>query len=260
MMLQSFAEAARYLKREDYLQVAIENANFLIDHLYVEGRLLRSWREGKAEHLAFLEDYGSLILAMLSLYESDPDPKWFNFANLLTAEMLQLFLEENIFFDTGKDHEKLVIRPRDLQDNASPSGNALATYALLKMYAFTADQRFQEIAMSNLGAMQEAISQYPTAFGQWLQAMDYALAKGQEIAIIGNKGAEDTEKLREAVWARYRPYELLAQSNPEQINDGAPLLQNRVLIENKASAYVCQHFVCQRPVNSASDLGKLINN
>ena len=259
IMLQSFSEAARYLKRDDYLQVAIENANFIIDNLFVEGRLLRSWRKGQADHLAFLEDYGALILAMLSLYESDPNSKWFQFADQLTNEMLRLFIEDDLLYDTGIDHEKLLIRPRDLQDNASPAGNSLATFALLKMYAYTAKQQYYEIAMRNLGSMQNMISQYPTSFGQWLQALDFSMADGYEIAIVGQRDAEDTERLRDVIWARYRPYEIIAQSSPEKNEQGAPLLLDRAMIDNKASVYVCQHFVCQLPVNSPTNLAKLLN-
>ncbi len=138
LMLSTFAEAGRSLGRLDYLEAARRNARFLLDHLYVEDRLHRSWREGQAKHNAYLEDHAALVLALLDLYQADFNNEWFEMASRLAGEMVDHFLDpQGGFFDTRDDHEALLVRPKDVQDNASPSGNAMACEALLKLAAFT---------------------------------------------------------------------------------------------------------------------------
>ncbi len=151
LMLNAFAEAARYLGRNDYLEVAIRNAEFILSSLHSGERLKRSWRKGRAQHNAYLEDYASLILGLLSLYQSGGETRWFVHAQNLAAELLAHFRDPaGGFFDTRDDHERLVTRPKDLQDNATPSGNALAAKALLELSAFTANQEYRDIAESML--------------------------------------------------------------------------------------------------------------
>ena len=147
----AFAEAGRYLNRDDYTQTAIRNAEFLLDQLYQEDRLLRSWREGQAKYNAYLEDYASLILALLALYQTDPNIRWYSAALKLADEMTEHFIDsDGGFFDTRDDHERLLIRPKDLQDNATPSGNALAATALLQLAAYGDRTSFRDIAESML--------------------------------------------------------------------------------------------------------------
>jgi uncharacterized protein YyaL (SSP411 family) len=106
LALSAFAEAGRYLNSKHYLDAAINNAHFLIDNLFIDGRLLRSWREGNAKYNAYLEDYAGLIHALLALYQSDPNPAWYAAALKLGDEMVAHFVDPNGgFFDTRDDHE-----------------------------------------------------------------------------------------------------------------------------------------------------------
>ena len=112
-MLTTLAEATRYLQREDYLQAAQKNADFLLNELYVDGYLYRSWRDGRAQHNAYLEDYVSLALGLLSLYQSDGNLRWFKAARSLTEAVLTHFLDpDGGFFDTSDAHEDLLLRPQ----------------------------------------------------------------------------------------------------------------------------------------------------
>ncbi len=137
LALSAYAEAGRYLGRKDYLDAAVRNARFLMDNLIINDRLLRSWRDGQAKHNAYLEDYAGLTLALLALYQSDPNPEWYATALKLADEMVAHYSDPNGgFFDTRDDHETLLLRPKDIQDNATPSGNALAVNALLELAAY----------------------------------------------------------------------------------------------------------------------------
>jgi len=162
------------------------------------------------------------------------------------------------FFDTSDDHETLITRPRDLQDNATPSGNAMAVTALLKLAGFTNDMRYIDIAHQALAQMQSMMSQYPLGFGQWLQALSYALSKPREIAIVGDPEAADTRALLDVVRNGYLPFQVVALGASDAQAPAVPLLQDRGLVEGHAAAYVCRAFACQAPVTDPDGLRSLL--
>jgi uncharacterized protein YyaL (SSP411 family) len=271
LMLAAFAEAARALNRDDYRLVAERNADFLLRELRQgNGRLLRTWKAGEAKLNGYLEDYSHLIEGLLELYQTTFDPRWFVAAQQLAETMLEHFADsEGTLYDTSDDHETLITRPRDLQDNATPSGNAMAVTTLLKLAGFTNDLRYVDIAYQALAQMQPVISQYPLGFGQWLQALSYTLAKPKEIAIVGDPDSADTQALLNVVRSGYRPFQVVALSAPAPEDAQVPLLQDRGLVEGQGerahpAAYVCdvpvpgRAFVCQAPVTEVEALRQLL--
>jgi hypothetical protein len=256
LMLAAFAEAARILARDDYRQVAERNARFLLKELRQDdGRLLHTWKDGTAKQNGFLEDYSYLMEGLLELYQTTFEPRWFVAAQELAETILAHFAApDGGFFDTSDDHETLVIRPRDLQDNATPSGNAMAVTALLKLAGFTNDLRYVDIARQALAQIQSMMARYPLGFGQWLQALSYALSQPREIAIVGDPDAPDTQALLAAVRDGYRPFQVVALSAPGAQPSAVPLLQDRGLVEGHAAAYVCRNFTCQMPVTKPERL------
>jgi uncharacterized protein YyaL (SSP411 family) len=261
LALRAFAEAGRYLNRQDYLEEARRNADFLLNNLVQSGRLLRSWRAGKAHLNAYLEDYASLILALLELYQSDAQVRWYRAALQLAKEMLAHFADPaGGFFDTRDDHEMLIVRPRDVQDNATPSGNALAAAALLKLSSFGDRLDVCRTAEQMLAGMQAQAARYPTAFAQWLCALDDALGPRVEVAVVGEHDHPGTRVLREALWQTYRP-RLTAAFSPEPVPEGAPLLfEDRVSVGGQPTAYVCRGFACQAPVHTPQEMLADIEN
>ena len=139
LMLRSFAEAANALDREDYRQVAVRNAGFLLSKLRIDGRLLRSYRDGRARFNAYLEDYACLIDGLISLYEATFDAGWIREAELLAGRMIEKFRDPQSggFYFTSEDHESLIHRPKEFYDNATPSGNSVAALALLRLWKLT---------------------------------------------------------------------------------------------------------------------------
>jgi hypothetical protein len=262
LMLAAFAEAARTLNRDDYRLVAERNADFLLQELRQKnGRLLRSWKDGDSKLNGYLEDYAYLIEGLLELYQTTFEPRWFVAAQQLAETMLAHFqAPQGGFFDTSNDHETLITRPRDLQDNATPSGNAMAVTTLLKLAGFTNDLRYADIAHQTLAQMQPMMSQYPLGFGQWLQALAYALSKPREIAIVGDPEAADTQALLDVVRGGYRPFQVVARAVPDAQPPAVPLLQDRGPVDGQAAAYVCdapvpgRAFACQSPVTEPEAL------
>jgi uncharacterized protein YyaL (SSP411 family) len=268
LMLAAFAEAARTLSRDDYQEVAERNAEFLLHELRREnGRLLRTWKAGESKLNGYLEDYSYFIEGLLELYQTTFDPRWFVATHELAETMLTHFqAPEGGFYDTSDDHETLITRPRDLQDNATPSGNAMAVTTLLKLADFTNDLRYVDTAHQALAQMQTPtgggmMSQYPLGFGQWLQALAYALSKPREIAIIGDPDSDDTQALLNAVRTGYRPFQVVALGSPLGQRPGraaVPLLLDRGLVDGRAAAYVCRDFACQAPVTEPEALADLL--
>ena len=255
LMLCALAEAGRYLQRADYLQAAKRNAEFLLAELHPGERLLRSWREGQARHNAYLEDYAALILGLLALYQSDPEPRWFRWAERLTGEMVENFRDaEWGFFDTRADHEALITRPKDMQDNATPCGNSLACNALLQMAAFTGKGEWRDIAEGALRAVVSPAVRYPTAFAKWLSALDFGLGPVMEVAVLGEAEERRTQELVKVLWSKYRPRVVAARSGYPPAPEGPALLDERRLVADMPTAYVCQGFICRQPVTEPAQL------
>ena len=245
LMLAAFTEGARALGREDYQQIAERNAAFLLRELRGEdGRLCRSWKKLPAGLQSaggfingYLEDYTHLIEGLLELYQTTFEPRWYQAARELADLMIEHFsAPEGGFFDTSDDHEALIIRPKELQDNAVPSGNAMAAFVLLRLSGLAGEPRYAELAQRSLEPMQSLLARYPLGFGQWLIALDYALAHPREIAIVGDPEAADTRALLEVCRSGYRPHQILALGPPDAKAPAIPLLQGRHQIEGWATA------------------------
>ncbi len=268
LMLRSFAEAARYLNRPDYLQVAANNAEFLLSNLRHNGqdgrngRLLRTYKDGHAHLNGYLEDYVFLADGLLALYEADGNPRWFSEAWALMDEAIQLFADEQNggFFDTGSDSEALISRPKDIMDNATPAGNSVAVDVLLRLAAFTGESSYRQRADDYLQPLADIMVQHPSAFGHALGALDFALSPVKEFAIIGDSRAADTRALIDVINERYLPNSVFACATPEnqEAFSIVPLLADRSQEDGKATAYVCQNFACQAPVTTPEELQNLL--
>ncbi len=264
LMLAAFAEAASALDRQDYLSVAESNARFLLNELRSrDGRLYRTWKArpehgegaGQVKLNGYLEDYANLIEGLLALYEATFKPHWFVAAQELAETMIAHYhTPDGTFFDTSDDHEALITRPRDLQDNATPSGNAMAATVLLKLAGFTGDARYADLARESLARVQSLAAQYPLGFGQWLQALSYVLSQPREIAIVGDREAEDTRALLGVARSGYRPFQVVALGSPDSQLPTIPLLRHRDMVDGQAAAYVCRNATCQAPVTSPEAL------
>ena len=261
LALTAFAEAGRYLARQDYLKAAVQNASFLLESLQSNGRLHRSWREGQTRQNAFLEDYAALILGLLALYQSVPDQKWYSNALRLADDMLIRFADpQGGFFDTSCDHENLLLRPKDIQDNATPSGNALAAMAMLQLAEYGDRPAWQKMANDMLALVMETAIRYPTAFAMWLCAADFSSKPTTQVAIIGSSEKPEMVALLNILWQHYNPHQIIAISR-EPVKDGIPsILNDRPLKNGLPTAYVCHGFVCQEPVNLPIELSRLLTN
>jgi hypothetical protein len=265
LAIAALADAARLLSfvpgREGdaarYRDAAVRAADVILGGLLAaDGRLGRSWKDGRATGQGVLEDYADLADGLLALYEATFDERWFTTARALADAILDRFADRaGGFFDTASDHERLVTRPKDLQDNATPSGGAMATLVLLRLAAWTGESRCRDAAEAAIGAVAPLAARYPTAFAKWLQAIDLALAPVAEVAIVGDPAAERTRALLEVAQAGYAPNRVVALADPGSATPSAiPLLADRPLVGGRPTAYVCRGFTCRLPVTDAEAL------
>jgi uncharacterized protein len=259
MMLQAFAEAGRVLERSDYEAVASDAADFLLNRLKRDGVLLRTYKDGEARIGAFLEDHALLTDALLSLYETSWSERWVAEARSLADQVLERFWddEREMFFDSAADAEGLVVRARDLYDNATPSGSSAATLALLRLAALTGEPRYSRVAAQMLASVGRLLEEIPLGFGRMLAALDFHLATPREVAVIGERDAADTRSLMRVLGQRYLPNTVLAFVEPVDAASAAelvPLLQGRSPVDGRAAAYVCERFACMMPVTGPAEL------
>jgi uncharacterized protein YyaL (SSP411 family) len=252
LMISALAEAGAVLERADYLDAAAGCADFVLGSLRdAAGRLLRAWKDGRGRLNAYLEDHAFLLEALLTLYESSFDPRWFAEARALADTTIERFGDEanGGFFETSADHERLLARRKDLEDHPIPSGNASAAYGLRRLAALTGDHGYEDQAVGVLRLLHELAAQHPHGFGHLLQALDFQLSPVREVALVG-----DSHELERVVRGSFRPHLVVAGGE----SDGVPLLTDRPTVDGRAAAYVCERFACQAPVTDPEELERLL--
>ena len=261
LAIAAFADAAVALAASDpdaaarYRSAAERAAGAIVGGLIApDGALGRSWKDGRAVGRGVLEDYTHLSDGLLALYEATFDERWFEIARALMDRVLEHFADPaGGFFDTADDHERLVTRPKDVQDNAVPSGNAMAARVLLRLAAWTGVGTYRDAAEAAMRTVVPYVVRYATGFAQWLSAMDLAVAPAIEVAIVGAPDDAATAALLAEVRRGYRPNQVVSVA-ADVAASVVPLLSDRVALDGRPTAYVCRGFVCRLPVTETTAL------
>jgi len=258
LAIGALADAARLLPEADaerYRAAAIDAAGAILAGLRrPDGRLGRSWKDGRATGEGVLEDYADLADGLLALYQATFDEGWFVAARELADAILERFVDPaGGFFDTADDHETLLTRPKDPQDNATPSGGSMATLVLLRLAALTGDDRYRAAADGAIASVTSFLGRYPTGFANWLSAAALAVDGIVELAIAGDPAAAGTRALLETARAGGRA-DLVVAVAADPATSTVPLLADRVAIDGRPTAYVCRNFACRLPVTDPAGL------
>jgi uncharacterized protein YyaL (SSP411 family) len=256
MMLRAFAEAGAALERDEWLATATSNAEFVLRDLWQDGRLLRTWKDGRAKLNGYLEDYANYADGLVALYEATFDPRWLNAARAIADVILDKFADQESggFYDTASDHEQLVTRPKDVFDNATPAGSSVAADVLSRLALLTDDAHYREAVEGVMTVLGTVASEHPTSFARLLCAADFTIGRPREIAIVGPADSDETRALRRAVFGRFLPNRVVAGASGTGYPARIPLLQDRPLRDGKPTAYVCEGYVCQAPVTTPEAL------
>lgn len=267
LMLSGMIQAYNVFGGEEVLQAIRTSLAFLQRHLLQDGMVLRSYKDGQARLNGYLDDYAFLAAALLDAFETTCEQSYFDLAQTLTRTMLAEFWDATHggFFFTGKSHEALIQRMKSTTDQAIPSGAAVATRTLLRLYHFTGEQTYLQHAEQTLQLFRRHMEQQPFGFGSLLIALDWYLSKPTEIVILGAADAADTRALVQAARRHYLPNKMLLQLAPQDaagILQKLPLLQEvlagKCQVEGKATAYVCHNFTCSLPITDAEALAALL--
>jgi len=267
LAIAALADASRALAAADpaddaagrYRAAAVTAAEAVTGALLGDdGRLRRSWKDGRAIADGVLEDHANLAEGLVALYEATADERWFALAVRLAEAILARFADPaGGFFDTPDDGEALVVRPKGLQDNAVPSGGAMATTVLLRLAALTGDGRYRTAAERALATVGPYLARYPTAFAQWLVALESVHAGITEVAIVGEPGHPATRSLVRVAERGYHPFRVLAVGS-DAGTAAVPLLAGRFALDDRPTAFVCRDFACRQPVHEPEALAALL--
>ena len=258
LMLRAFADGSRVLDRDDFRSAAVRNAEFVLEHVQRDGRLLRSWKDGNARIGGFLEDYAFFVDGLLALYQATLDARWLDEAMRLAAVMVADFADADGagFFDTSASHETPVARPRDLQDGATPAGNSVAAEVLLRLGAMSGDEDYSGRASELLRTMASTMREYPLAAGRYLGAVDFYLGPVKEVALAGDRESSELQVLLDALYDQFEPNVIVGYVDQDRggLLERLPFLQDRPARNGRATAYVCEHFACLPPVHDPEAL------
>ena len=261
LMLRGIATAARVFRRDDFRKLALGNADFLAREMVRRGRVMRSHKEGVTRIAGFLEDHAAVALGFLAVYELTFDEKWVRLARQISDEIIAWFWDDEAgaFFDTARDAEQLITRPRDATDNAIPSGTSLAVDLLLNLAELQHDADYRRRAVFTIETLAEPMMRFPTAFGHMLGCADMELNGAVEVALVGDVRSESFRALEQVVGSQYVPSLVLAAGS-EGSTHIVKLLEDRVMFDRQPTAYVCRGFVCDRPVTDAGALAEQLEN
>jgi uncharacterized protein YyaL (SSP411 family) len=253
IMLAAFAQAGAVFEEPRYVDAAKSAAEFILTTLRrPDGRLLRtSDDKGNAKLNGYLEDYSYLIDALVTLYEATFEPRWLDEATKLAGVMIEQFhdAKNGGFFYTGRDHEALIVRSKDVNDSSTPSGMAMAALGLMRLAALIGNDDVRKKAEGTLSAYHGVMEESPISCGQLLLALDFYLGPVQEIAIVGDAN-EETARVLRTVRRGFRPHTVVALHDPKSGDGGVGLLKGKAP-QAAVATYICQNFACQAPLVGA---------
>jgi uncharacterized protein len=249
LALAALAEAGRRVERDDFLDAARRIGEFILGPLSNgEGRLLRSYRDGRAKHTGFLEDYADVAHGLLELHVATGELRWLEEANRLARLAVELFGDDEHggFFRTPEHGERLIARQKAFDDNPTPSGNSMLAHVLLRLARIYGDDELEQRAVGVFRLIAHGLARAPQAFGHALCALDLHFSPPHELAVAG---PPDSEVARAAL-ARFEPNTVVAVGP----SDVVPLLRGKELVDGRPAVYLCERFACQAPVVDADKL------
>ncbi|MEO6037163.1 MAG: thioredoxin domain-containing protein [Saprospiraceae bacterium] len=259
LMVSAYVAAFTAFGEEAYRQTALRNVEFLLENFAVpsttgEGPLLyHTWKDGQAQYNAFLDDYAFLSAALTEVYQITFDVRYLHLAGKYTDYIWSYFSDPDtgLYFLTDIHQDDLVLRKKDLYDNATPSGNSTMVLNLQRLGILLDRPEWRKQAFEMLLTMRETVGRYPLSFERWAVAMMYEAYPYHEIAVVGDNAFGKALTLQRD----FLPNRVVAASS--EPTDSLPLLAQKTGMQD-ALIYVCRDFACQRPVVSLDDFRGLV--
>ena len=263
LMISAFARASRVFNDPEFEKMATRAADFIFNNLFDDsGRLLRRWRDGEARFPAYLCDHAQLSVACLDLYEATYDPVWFRKAVELSDKINRLFRNaEGPYYDTGTDGEVLLTRNAEGYDGVEPSGNSSLAHAFLRLRAYGLAPQYYEDTQRIFRGFAQHLEQAGVSFSAMLGGLHFSLSVAKEVVISGRRGEAETELLLDELRREYHPnivVSFVENGESPETEKIIPLASGRAMVNDSATAYVCQNQTCQIPVHSVDELRQLL--
>ena len=263
LMISAFARASRVFNDPEFEKMATRAADFIFNNLFDDsGRLLRRWRDGEARFPAYLCDHAQLSVACLDLYETTYDPVWFQKAVELSDKINRLFRNpDGPYYDTGTDGEVLLTRNAEGYDGVEPSGNSSLAHAFLRLRAYGLAPQYYEDTQRIFRGFAQHLEQAGVSFSAMLGGLHFSLSVAKEVVISGRRGEADTELLLDELRREYHPnivVSFVENGESPETEKIIPLASGRAMVNDSATAYVCQNQTCQIPVHSVEELRQLL--
>ncbi|MCX8132210.1 MAG: thioredoxin domain-containing protein [Clostridia bacterium] len=258
MMIAALAMGGRITAEKRYTAAAEKAVEFTYSKLVrKDGRLLARYRDGESAHLGYVDDYAFLIWGLIELYETTYNPDYLKKAVKLNDDLLSLFWdnENGGLFIYGNDSEQLIVRPKEIYDGATPSGNSVATMNFLRLARLTGNHQLEDKAQQQFKTFGANVSRVPRGYSFFLTALLFAQSSAKEVVLVSDKETHDIDKMVEIIREEYRPFMLTMVYSDEykEIKELAPFIEDYKAIGGGATAYVCENFACQAPT---TDIGQ----
>jgi len=246
-----------------YADAAVRAGQFLLEHMFQEGVLLRSWRAGQGAGPGYLDDHADTANAFIDLYETTFDPAWLRHAEHFMALLLGEFgaPESPALFHTSTRHSGIIARSRPAQDGAEPSGNSMAAQALLRLSRHLDRNDWRDRAAAILYSQSGLLAAAPSAFLKMLNALDLALSEPVELVLAPGKNAAEAEPaFLRVIHERFLPHLTLARTQgPDGQPADVPLTQGRGPVGDATAVYLCRNNVCETPITSPQELAEKLD-
>ncbi|MEC7583295.1 MAG: thioredoxin domain-containing protein, partial [Planctomycetota bacterium] len=260
LAIEAFCRGYQVLGDEKYLRAAERAADFVLRELVKDGRCLRSWHSGKAQHMGYLEDYSFLADSLVTLFEQTGEPRWLVAAEQLLVAAIEHFQDEDgNFFFTADDHEELIARTKTVMESSTPSGMALTAKGLLRCGLLLGNETLYETGVKIFEANHALLNQSPVGCPSLVAALQMHLAEPREIVVVGSPEDARTAALREKVDGLLPPFHVTAwvhEGNRDELARLSPVFAGKELVDGSPAAYVCRRGVCEKPVTQPAELDR----
>lgn len=265
MMIAALAYGSRVLENKSYLEAAERAAAFVRSRLIREdGRLLARYRDEEAAYLGYLEDYAFLVWGLIELYEASYKPEYLKLALELNGDMQKYFHDEENggFYIYGRDSEELIVRPKDVYDGAIPSGNSVAAMNLFRLSRLSGDSDLEDVAYEQLNSFGAIIDGYPMGHSYMLMALLFANSKSGEIVLLGDRNEKSIQRMLKTININFLPFTTIVLKDAEAIKDNisklAPYTEGQVMMDDEATAYICENFACRAPITDIDEFEQIV--
>lgn len=262
LMIAALAYGGRVFGNESYMAAAKKAVGFIQDKLIrADGRLMARYREGETAYLGYLDDYAFLVWGLIELYEASFDIKYLDLAVHLNDDMIKYFGDEDKggYFIYGSDSEQLIARPKEVYDGATPSGNSVAALNLMRLARLTGNTELEVEAERVYGAFADKINNYSMGYTYMLMALMFSRGKGSEIVIVGDRNSASVQSFIDKINKSFMPYSVVVVKDvdeAEALKKLVPYTEGQNMVDDKATAYICENFACRTPITDVNKLNE----